>query len=76
MITKEEFLNQIKIHFEENDSKLIHLDTNLASLETFDSLTKYSIIAYLFDEFKITFTTEDFKTNKTPLDIYSNFINK
>lgn len=76
MITKEEFLDQIKIQFEEDDAKSLKLSSSFTSLETFDSLTKYSIIAFLNDEYNVSFTIEDFDQNKTPLDIYNNFINK
>ena len=46
MITQSTFLENLKIQFESTDSEKITLDTSFESLETFDSLTKYSILLF------------------------------
>ena len=70
MIQLNDFITEIKVHFEDADAAILLPDTIFKKLESWDSLTKYSIIAFLQDDYKIQFTIEDFNTYTTPRAIY------
>ena len=70
-----EFLNGLKLQFEEEDAIKIIETTILSDLDTWDSLTRFSIIAFLEDECEYKFDEKDFEKYKTPELLY-NLINK
>ena len=65
-----QFLLELKQQFETSDSEKLTVDTNLSTLETFDSLTRYSIIALVNDEYKVEIQAKQFLTLSTPKKIY------
>ena len=74
MIQLNDFISEIKVHFEDADAAILTPDTIFKKLESWDSLTKYSIIAFLQDEYNCQFSIEDFDNYTTPKAIYD-FIN-
>ena len=70
MIQLNDFISEIKVHFEDADAAILTPDTIFKKLESWDSLTKYSIIAFLQDEYKYQFSIENFDTYTTPRAIY------
>ncbi len=64
------FLLELQQQFETSDSEKLTVDTNLSTLETFDSLTRYSIIALVNDEYKVEIQAKQFLTLSTPKKIY------
>ncbi len=68
-INKETFLKGLKSQFEASDEDKITFDVLFETLETWDSLTKFSITAFLEDDYDIVVTPEEFKEFKTPNDI-------
>ena len=70
MIQLNDFITEIKVHFEDADAAILTPDTNFKKLESWDSLTKYSIIAFLQDEYNYQFPIENFDIYMTPRAIY------
>lgn len=70
-----DFLNGIKQQFEEEDSEQIVESTILSDLDSWDSLTRFSIIAYLEDECNYKFDEKDFEKYNTPESLFK-LINK
>ena len=66
-----DFINGIKLQFEEEDSIQIIETTILSNLDSWDSLTRFSIIAYLEDDCEYKFDEKDFKKYKTPESLYN-----
>ena len=76
MITQSTFLENLKIQFESTDSEKITLDTSFESLETFDSLTKYSIIAFIKDDYNIELDVSQFSELSTPQILFNFLLEK
>jgi acyl carrier protein len=70
------FLLELRQQFEDSDSELLSIDTKFDDLETFDSLTRYSIIALVKDEYKIQLQDDIFKEIKTPRQLYKIIFNE
>ncbi|GAB3902936.1 acyl carrier protein [Mucilaginibacter boryungensis] len=70
MINKDFFLNGLKEQFEEGDADSLTFDTEFESLDTWDSLTRFSIIAFINDDYQIIIGPDDFKKLKTPQEIF------
>ena len=68
------FLEGLKIQFEESDAIKLTMNTKFNELDTWDSLTRFSIIAFLEDDYKITLKKEDLEKLESPLAIF-NYIN-
>jgi acyl carrier protein len=66
-----QFLESLKLQFEEDDSNNITSETILSNLDTWDSLTRLSIITFLDDEHQYEFGQKDFEKYLTPNDIYN-----
>jgi acyl carrier protein len=66
MIEINDFVTEIKVHFEDSDAAILGPDTIFKKLDSWDSLTKYSIIAFLHDEYNCQFSIEDFDKYTTP----------
>jgi len=66
-----DFTNGIKLQFEEEDSIQIIETTILSNLDSWDSLTRFSIIAFLEDEHNYKFDEKDFEKYKTPESLYN-----
>ncbi|HLD53091.1 MAG TPA: acyl carrier protein [Sediminibacterium sp.] len=76
MITQSTFLENLKIQFESTDSEKITLDTSFESLETFDSLTKYSIIAFIKDDYNVELDVSQFSELTTPQILFNFLLEK
>lgn len=73
MINRETFLTGLKNQFEDSDAEVINLETRFEKLDTWDSLTKYSIIAFVEDDYKIELSSGQLAKIETPADL-ANFI--
>ena len=69
MKNKIEFINDIKLEFEEDDVN-INEDTLFRDLDSWDSLTGMAIQVMLEDSYGVTIPDESFKSFKTINDIY------
>jgi acyl carrier protein len=67
---KEVFLSGLKAQFEELDSLKLEMYTEFKSMETWDSLTRYSIIAFVEDEYKIILKGDEFNSLNTPNELF------
>ena len=65
-----DFLQGLKLQFEESDAELLRPDTVFSNLDTFDSLTRYSILAYIEDDFSVKLPNDIFKNVSTPEDLF------
>lgn len=72
-IEKEKFMEGLKQQFEDSDANNLNFDTTFEKLSTWDSLTKFSIIAFSEDEYEVKISPEQFKELKSPEDLF-NFI--
>ncbi|WP_310556234.1 hypothetical protein [Flavobacterium sp.] len=68
------FLTGLKIQFEESDAIKLTMETNFKGLDTWDSLTRFSIIAFVEDEYKITLKKEDLDKLESPLALFDYII--
>lgn len=66
-----DFTNGIKLQFEEDDSVQIIETTILSNLDSWDSLTRFSIIAFFEDDCDYKFDEKEFKKHKTPESLYN-----
>jgi acyl carrier protein len=64
---EEDFLAGLKIQFEESDAVKLKINTKFKELDTWDSLTRFSIIAFIEDDYKITLTKGDLEKLESPL---------
>lgn len=69
------FLTGLKIQFEDLDAMKLTMNTKFVELDTWDSLTRFSIIAFLEDDYKVILKKEDLDKLESPLAIF-NYINK
>ena len=76
MITQSTFLENLKIQFESTDSEKITLDTSFESLETFDSSTKYWIIAFIKDDYNVELDVSQFSELTTPQILFNFLLEK
>ena len=67
---KNVFLLGLKAQFEEVDSSKLEMLTEFKSMETWDSLTKYSIIAFVEDDYKITIKIDELNSLNTPKELF------
>ena len=67
---KDVFLSGLKMQFEESDALKLAMDTKFKALATWDSLTKFSIIAFVEDDYKITMKNEDLNNIETPQALF------
>lgn len=67
---KEVFLLGLKAQFEEIDSLKLEMFTEFKSMETWDSLTRYSIVAFLEDDYKIIIKSEELNSLNTPNELF------
>mgnify|MGYP003543617201 FL=1 len=71
MMKRETFLENLKIQFEETDANKLNMDTEFQSLDTWDSLTQFSIVDFLEDDFSIEFDAKLFTDYNTPDRLYA-----
>lgn len=69
----EKFIIDLRLQFEESDAHLLQANTKFRDLDTFDSLTRYGIIAYIEDEYNFKLPDNIFTMVQTPLELF-NFI--
>lgn len=75
-INKNKFLEGLKEQFESADAKNIKFDVKFSQLSTWDSLTRFSIIAFIEDEYNVIITAEQLNSFETPHDLFSYIENK
>ncbi|EKT3962648.1 hypothetical protein AAIP55_000118 [Flavobacterium psychrophilum] len=68
---KDVFLTGLKVQFEESDAMKLTMETKFNELDTWDSLTRFSIIAFLEDDYKVILKKEDLDKLETPLAIFN-----
>ena len=73
---KNKFLIGLREQFEETDSLNLEMNTSFKDMKTWDSLTRFSIIAFLEDEFNIIFKNEDFIKFSSPELLFEFIYNK
>lgn len=71
-MNKNDFLEEIRIQFEETDSLNIKMDTVFDTLDTWDSLTRFSIIESIKDNYNVEI--KDFDKITTPKDLFNYII--
>jgi len=70
-INKNKFLEGLKEQFESADAKNITFDVKFSQLPTWDSLTRFSIIASIEDDYNVIITAEQLNSFETPSDLFS-----
>lgn len=70
MINKEEFLEGLRNQFEESDALNLSFDTVFKELDTWDSLTRFSIVSFVEDDYQVTLKVEGLQNMATPSDLY------
>lgn len=70
MNKKEEFLENLKNQFEGSDAVNLNLNTKFISMDTWDSLTRFSIIACLEDDYGVVISGEDLNKFNTPQELF------
>lgn len=70
-INKESFLEGLKNQFESSEAENVKLDIKFTQLATWDSLTRFSIIAFVEDDYNIEITAEQLTSFETPNDLYA-----
>ena len=66
----EQFTAKFSQQFEESDMENIASDTDFKQLETWDSLTAFSVQMMIEDDFNVKINPTDFKEAKTVKDLY------
>ncbi|UFH46680.1 hypothetical protein LNP27_01215 [Flavobacterium galactosidilyticum] len=67
---KDDFLSGLKIQFEEIDALKLTMETKFKDLDTWDSLTRFSIIAFIEDDYKINLENSVLNTIETPTALF------
>ena len=67
-MNKTSFLENLKLQFEEEEMSNLLFDTKFKDLDTWDSLTKFSIIAFVADDYNVKIT--DFSKIETVSQLY------
>lgn len=70
-INEDTFLEGLKDQFENSDAENITLDVKFSQLQTWDSLTRFSIIAFVEDDYNVIITSEQLNSFETPHDLFS-----
>jgi acyl carrier protein len=70
------FMKELKRQFEDSDSKILTPNTKFNKLNTFDSLTRYSIIAFVNDNYSIQLQDDIFEEVITPLHLFNKIHNE
>lgn len=65
------FLENFASQFEDSEIENIHNDVNFKLLDTWDSLTAFSVQMMVEDEYNVKITPEDFKTVTTVEELYN-----
>ena len=68
---KEDFLSGLKIQFEEIDALKLKMETKFKDLDTWDSLTRFSIIAFVEDDYNVILKNEDLGNLESPIDLFN-----
>jgi acyl carrier protein len=71
-----QFVTNFKAQFEDSEIENIDLNTNFKQLETWDSLTAFSVQSMIEDEYQIKITNDDIKVCATVSDLFNLLISK
>ena len=66
-----QFIENFSSQFEDSDIKNINESVDFKQLETWDSLTAFSVQMMIEDEYHVKVTPEEFKGISTVLDLYN-----
>ena len=72
--TIEYFIEEIKKQFIDGDEIEINGKSNFRDFDSWDSLTGMSIIVMIKDVYNVDIDLEDFKSDKTPEDLYARIL--
>ena len=64
------FLSGLKIQFEEIDASKLTMVSKFKDMDTWDSLTRFSIIAFLEDNYKISLNNDELNSLETPRALF------
>jgi acyl carrier protein len=67
---KDKFLSGLKVQFEEADAVKLTIETKFKDLDTWDSLTRFSIIAFVEDDYNLILKNEDLNNFESPLVLF------
>jgi len=65
------FMIDLRLQFEESDAQLLQANTKFRDLGTFDSLTRFSIVAYIDDEYNFKLPDNIFTIVQTPQELFN-----
>lgn len=64
------FINHFSEQFYKTDSHLFTEDTIYSDFDEWSSIVALSIVAMIYDEYKVSLTSNDIKENRTIGDLY------
>lgn len=64
------FLEKFSDQFEDAEQTTITLDTSYKNLDSWDSLTAFSVQAMIEDDFGVTLSQEDIKSTNTVQELF------
>ena len=67
---KDKFLSGLKVQFEEADAVKLTIETKFKDLDTWDSLTRFSIIAFVEDDYNLILKNEDLNNFESALVLF------
>jgi acyl carrier protein len=70
-MNKNEFLEGLKLQFEDEDANNLTFETKFSNLDTWDSLTEFAIIVFLNDKHQYEFDNKDFEKYNTPIKLFN-----
>lgn len=71
MINKEQFLAGLKNQFEESDAVNLSFESVFKDLDTWDSLTRFSIVSFVEDDYNVNLKIEELQELATPADLFA-----
>jgi len=66
-----QFIENFSNQFEDSEIKNINESVDFKQLETWDSLTAFSVQMMIEDEYSVKIAPEELKTTSTVLDLYN-----
>ncbi len=72
----EQFIEKFASQFEDSETENIQKDTDFKQLETWDSLTAFSVQMMIEDDYNVQLSPDDFKLVNTVGDLYNLIVSK
>ena len=70
------FMDKFSNQFEDADIKNIKIDSEFRKMNSWDSLTGFAIMEFIKDDYQINITVDEFKTVKTPGELFNLVLSK